>query len=106
MLDRALVLSVLVALACVGAGSGPRSATAEDAADKYNATELKELVAPVALYADVVLSSMLPASTVPNDVKAATEYLAANGGKVETVPEDKAWAPEPFIKICFHCCIE
>ena len=39
--------------------------------EKYSPEELEEIVAPIALYPDVVLSSMLPASTAPTDVVAA-----------------------------------
>jgi hypothetical protein len=52
--------------------------------------QLRELVAPVALYPDVVLASLLPATTNPEQIHDAATY-AGQAARVETVPEDRGW---------------
>ena len=51
---------------------------------------LRELVAPVALYPDVVLASLLPATTYPEQVREAAR-LVGPGGTVERIPNDRDW---------------
>jgi len=72
-------------------------AVADPAADyaprPLTATELDDVVAPVALYPDVVLDSLLPATTVPADVAAASEFVAAQDGSVTSAPAGSAWDP-------------
>jgi len=53
--------------------------------------QLRELVAPVALYPDVVLASLLPATTFPDQVHDAAGWVAQNNGQVPAVPEDRQW---------------
>ena len=53
--------------------------------------QLRELVAPVALYPDVVLASLLPATTFPEQVQDAAGWVAQNNGQVAAVPEDRNW---------------
>ena len=55
--------------------------------DKYTAEELKELVGPIALYPDIVLSSMLPASTAPVDVVQAARWVKEQDGEIEEAPD-------------------
>ncbi len=43
------------------------------------ASELQQLVAPIALYSDPLLALILPASTYPNEITQADDYLN-NGG--------------------------
>jgi hypothetical protein len=66
--------------------------TAPDAAGLLTAAQLKELVGPVALYPDVILASLLPATTEPLDVIAAARYVEEQGGKVSAVPATAPWA--------------
>ena len=61
-------------------------------ADIKSKTELDELVAPIALYQDDLLSNILTASTCPDEIDEALDYLEANGGKVDTMP-DNDWSP-------------
>jgi hypothetical protein len=56
-----------------------------------DAAELRKLVAPVALYPDVVLSSLLPATTYPKQLADAATWLDEQGGTVDAVPEDRGW---------------
>ena len=52
--------------------------------------ELRDLVAPVALYPDVVLASLLPATTHGDEIHYAALY-AGDAARVEHVPEDRGW---------------
>ncbi len=92
-------LGLLLALGCLGVSA--RSARGDDAASpqappaaekKRTTTELKELVGPVALYPDKVLSSLLPATTYPLQIVVAARWLRAQppGGTVEA-PASAAW---------------
>jgi hypothetical protein len=74
----------------------PRAGTAPAPVDpaaepRFTMEELKKLVGPVALYPDSVLASLLPASAFPVEVVQAARFVRENGGKVETVPEDRGW---------------
>ncbi len=72
-----------------GHGSSPRPsswllapavAPAEDAPPHYSADELDEMVAPIALYPDPILSQVMTASAYPDQVKAADEWAEAHKG--------------------------
>ena len=56
-----------------------------------SAAQLDEIVAPVALYPDVVLDALLPAAASPVDVVAAARYVAAQGGSVQGAPDGSTW---------------
>ena len=58
--------------------------------DQLSKEELRELVAPIALYPDVVLGSLLPATTFPEQVHDAALY-AGDAVQVEKIPEDRGW---------------
>jgi hypothetical protein len=61
------------------------------APDQLSKEQLRELVAPVALYPDVVLASLLPATTYPEQVADAARWVAQQQGQVQTIPEDRNW---------------
>jgi len=52
--------------------------------------ELRDLVAPVALYPDVVLASLLPATTHGDQVQQAAQYVG-QAQHVDQIPEDRGW---------------
>lgn len=54
---------------------------------------LRDIVGRIALYPDVVLGSLLPASTEPLDVLEAAALVKANGGRVAAVPANSGWEP-------------
>lgn len=54
---------------------------------------LRDIVGKIALYPDVVLGSLLPASTEPLDVLEAAALVKANGGRVAAVPANSGWEP-------------
>ncbi len=54
----------------------------------FTTEQLQQLVAPIALYADPLLAQVLLAATFPDEVKAAAEYVQANG---TSGIDDQAW---------------
>ena len=56
-------------------------------------TDVPALVAPIAELPDLVLASMLPATTERDDVVAAAAWLDAGEGPVDCVPTDNDWDP-------------
>ena len=59
---------------------------------KQSAAELEKLVAPIALYQDNLLSHVLTASTVLDEVILASAYVKEHGGKINKMPEED-WDP-------------
>lgn len=91
-MSRSASFAILFAVTALGFRADPPSARAEDAAGNlYSAAELKELVGPIALYPDLVVASLLPATTFPTQVTEAAAYLAQRGGTVAEVPADTTW---------------
>lgn len=83
--------ALLVALAPIGAATALAGPDDLDFPPALTTEQLDELVAPVALYPDVVLDSLLPASVVPGDVAAAARYVASQGGSVQGAPDGATW---------------
>jgi hypothetical protein len=55
----------------------------------FNEPELDDLLAPIALYPDPLLSQMLPASTYPAEVSDAAEWLKSGGNA--SIIDDQNW---------------
>ena len=72
------------------ADAAPAEAATE--AKKFSMADLELIVSPIALYPDVLLAQVLPASTVPIQVIEAARYSEKNPGKTEK-PVDKNWEP-------------
>jgi hypothetical protein len=68
----------------------PPSTLPEQPPEQLSKEELRDLVAPVALYPDVVLSSLLPATTYPEQVREARDYVG-DAETVDSVPDDRNW---------------
>src|SRR5437868_1274011 len=82
---RLLVCGLALTALCV------RSVVAEDPPAAVT-PQMKELVGPVALYPDSVLTSVLPASAYPDDVVAAAAWVAGQpSGQALTAPADSPW---------------
>ena len=62
-------------------------------AEPYSQEKLKELAEPIALYPDVLIAQILPASTNPIHIVDAARYLQKAGGEVEEPPPDHDWHP-------------
>jgi len=55
-------------------------------------TELDDLVAPIALYPDTMISHVLSAATQPLQIVQAARYIKESGGTVDSIPEND-WDP-------------
>jgi hypothetical protein len=82
---------LLIALFCLAAFMIPWQGISAQGA-QFTSAQLESLVAPVALYPDDLLSNVLTASTVPDQVNQAALYLRSQGGKVSSMP-DSDWDP-------------
>lgn len=58
---------------------------------EYTPEQLDELLAPIALYPDVLVALILPAAAVPSDVTLAARYLSANGDPAQV--DSQPWDP-------------
>src|SRR5262245_8681253 len=76
------------------AASAPRSAAASAT---FSKEQLEQLVAPIALYPDSLLSQVLMAATYPADVAEAAKWSKANkdmkGDTATQAVQDKPWDP-------------
>lgn len=68
----------------------PPSTLPAEAPAQISKQELRDLVAPIALYPDVVLSSLLPATTYPEQVHDAAVYVG-DAEQVDRIPDDRGW---------------
>ncbi|HEV7731974.1 MAG TPA: DUF3300 domain-containing protein, partial [Candidatus Binatia bacterium] len=68
----------------------PPSTMPAQAPEQLSKEELRDLVAPVALYPDVVLSSLLPATTYPEQLHDAAEYVG-QAEVIDRIPDDRGW---------------
>jgi hypothetical protein len=68
----------------------PPSAPPQSTLQPFTHEQLKQLVAPIALYPDALIALILPASTVPSDLVLAARFVASNGdsAKVANQPWD------------------
>ncbi|MHB8996869.1 MAG: DUF3300 domain-containing protein [Armatimonadota bacterium] len=77
-----VLLSVVLIIICLVSGSGRAAAQAPVVGYQRLTTEqVDELVGPVALYPDLLLAQMLPATTYPTEVTAAAEWVKTKGGE-------------------------
>jgi len=91
--------SLLAALLCLSHGV----AQAEN--ETFSEAELDQMMAPIALYPDSLLSQILMASTYPADVAEAAKWSKDNpkqegDAAVETV-QDKSWDPSVMSLVAF-----
>ncbi|MHC9542603.1 MAG: DUF3300 domain-containing protein [Vulcanimicrobiota bacterium] len=82
---------LITALFCFGiAAACMQNASAQGT--QFSSDQLVSIVAPVALYPDDLLTNVLTASTIPDQVSQAAQYVKNNGGKVSSMP-DTDWDP-------------
>jgi Protein of unknown function (DUF3300) len=86
-------LGLVVTLLLVGLGSGP--ARPEGAGTQLTTAELEQLVAPIALYPDTLLSQVLMAATYPLEVVEAARWSKENpkvtGKALEDAMQKQPW---------------
>ena len=75
-----LALAIAAGLALPAGAEEPPPSPVADSSDLYSAEELADIVGPIALYPDVVLSSVLPASTFPTDVVQGARWIREQSG--------------------------
>jgi hypothetical protein len=67
---------------------------------QLDAGQIDQLTGPVALYPDPLLAALLPASTYPQDVVAAAQWLAATPQPAEQDIDAQSW--DPSVKAMVH----
>ncbi len=82
----------------------PPSVHAQDPEERYSEEELAQMLAPIALYPDALLSQILMASTYPIEVIEADRWLRENQGLQGEALDDtllnKGW--DPSVKAICH----
>jgi len=93
-------LTTILVAAAVLSGGWPSHA---QGAIRYSQAQIEQMVAPIALYPDALLSQVLMAATFPDQVSEADEWLRANSGISEAELDDAlataSWDPS-VISLC------
>ena len=92
LLAGALLLPLTFGSACSQAQTKAKTSAGNDAAttsDMLSADELGNLVAPIALYPDVLIAQILPAMTFPTDVVMAARWVRSKPDMAEL--DQKPW---------------
>ncbi len=88
----------------------PIFAIAEENKSTFSQAELDQMMAPIALYPDSLLSQILMASTYPADVNEAVEWSKNNpgqeGDKAVSAVQDKSWDPSVMSLVAFPQVLE
>jgi len=96
-----LGVSLLTALLVLSSGSG----IAEDGKKTISQQELDQMMAPIALYPDALLSQILMASTYPGDVTEAVKWSKDNpdqkGDDAVKAVQTKSWDPSVMSLVAF-----
>lgn len=110
---RASLLAVLVGLTGMAVaqnpppqqGSRPQGNQAQASQQIFKPEQLDQMLAPVALYPDALLSQILMATTYPGDVAEAATWSAANpkaqGDAAVKQVQDKPWDPSVQSLVAF-----
>lgn len=102
---RSALVVLLTALGAAFGASAQQSAAPAAPSQTYSAGQLEQLVAPIALYPDALLSQVLMASTYPSDVALAAAWAKAHQGTkgddaVKQV-ENEPWDPSVQSLVAF-----
>jgi hypothetical protein len=99
----ALAVMVLVILAPVWAQSQDNSGSSS--AQNFNKEELAQMLAPIALYPDALLSQVLMAASYPFEVVEADRFLAnnpgLNGNALDNALKEKDWDVS-VLSLCYY----
>jgi len=86
-------------------GLSPGWTVAADEKSTFSQSQLDQMMAPIALYPDSLLSQILMASTYPADVAEAVEWSKSNpkqeGDAAVTAVEDETWDPSVMSLVAF-----
>ncbi len=90
-------LAVLLALVLLTVGWKANPVQAQDGAKSLSTAEIEQLVAPIALHPDALLSQILMASTYPLEVVEADRWVKAHpkvaGSALEEAMQKQPWDP-------------
>ena len=104
ILGRLVLLLLLACLALSAQPARAQDAGYADASGTYGQEELAQMLAPIALYPDALLSQVLMASTYPLEVIEADRWLRKNQGlegeALDTALLDVDW--DPSVKALCH----
>jgi len=96
---------ILTGALCAANPQAPSSPVAHTQAQFLTANQLTDLVAPIALYPDGLLSQVLVASTYPLEVVEAQQWLQRNstlrGTKLIEAAKQKSWDPSVQALVAF-----
>lgn len=105
MKDRAKYLLILPLALLLLASAAFAQETEPPEAPAFSQAELDQMLAPIALYPDALLSQMLMASTYPLEVVAAARWSRANPGlsgqEAVHAVEDRHWDPSVKALVAF-----
>ncbi len=94
-----IILTAVVACACLVASVAPWAQNAS----VYTQPQLDQMVAPIALYPDALLSQVLMAATYPLEIVEADRWLQANqglsGAALDSALSQQTWDPS-VISLC------
>jgi hypothetical protein len=102
---KKLTVGIRMLLVASLLGLFPGWTMAADEKPTFSQSELDQMMAPIALYPDSLLSQILMASTYPADVADAVEWSKANpkqeGDAAVTAVKDKSWDPSVMSLVAF-----
>jgi len=85
--------------------AAPAAPAAADASDNLTQEQIDQLVAPIALYPDDLLTQLLMASTYPLEIVQADRWVKANkdlkGDALDTALEKQSWDPSVKALVAF-----
>ena len=95
----------------LSAGNGTASSSSSHTDNKtFTEAELDQMMAPVALYPDSLLSQILMASTYPANISEAVKWAAENpkqeGDAAVKAVQDKPWDPSVMSLVAFPQVLE
>lgn len=95
---------MIIAMLVMPAGIPAQDAGEPEQADRFNKEELTQMLAPIALYPDSLISQILMASTYPLEVVEAERWLRQNknlkSDELDKALQEKTW--DPSIKSLCH----
>jgi hypothetical protein len=99
MIRAASVFLLLLVFGCTAPGSAPAQGTAPSD-QTFSQAQLEQMLAPIALYPDTLLTQILVASTYPLEVAMAEQWLQQPGhASLQGSALDKALANENWVLI-------
>lgn len=102
---RALLLASALAVSVVSVSIIPSVAVAADIESEFTKAELEQMLAPIALYPDTVLSHILIAATYPLEVVQADRWAKANrdltADAAVAAVENQDWDPSVKALVAF-----